>query len=299
LAKSLAEIKEGSGDYPKINSTTQDEIGFLTQEFNRLFERLKVFDQISQDKLTAEKLKARHAEEAKARLIADLSHQLKTPMTSLSMSVGMLADKADRLKPDQRLTLFETAREDCAKLTELINELVDTARLEGMVRRRAKELINIEALITECLKPLLQQANEKNILLNIDIETGLLPLAVDSLRLPWVITNLVGNAVRYTGKGGEITLRVRRLEDRYYFTCKDTGIGIEEKYLSKIFDRFTQFSERERSGTIGLGLAIVREIIEQHGGDIRVESKVNQGTTFTFWIPVGQEGDYEEKSTDY
>ena len=114
-----------------------------------------------------------------------------------------------------------------------------------------------------------------------------------------MITNLVGNAVRYSGKGGEITFRVRRLEDRYYFTCKDTGIGIEEKYLSKIFDRFTQFSERERSGTIGLGLAIVREIIEQHGGDIRVESKVNQGTTFTFWIPVGQGGDYEEKSTDH
>ncbi|HIJ56460.1 MAG TPA: HAMP domain-containing protein, partial [Deltaproteobacteria bacterium] len=133
LAKSLAEIKEGSGDYPEIVSTTRDEIGFLTQEFNRLFGRLKIYDQISKDKLTAEKLKARHAEEARARLIADLSHQLKTPMTSLSMSVGMLADKADRLKPDQRATLFETAREDCAILTALINELIDTARLEGMV----------------------------------------------------------------------------------------------------------------------------------------------------------------------
>ena len=299
LAEGLSTIKEGSGDYPIIVSTSRDEIGFLTQKFNRLFERLKIYDQISQDKLTAEKLKARHAEEARARLIADLSHQLKTPMTSLSMSVGMLADKADRLKPDQRSTLFETAREDCAKLTELINELVDTARLEGMVKPRAKELIDIEALIAESLKLLLQQAKEKNILLNIDIEAGLLPLAVDSLRFPWVITNLVGNAVRYTGKGGEITLRVRKPEDRYYFTCKDTGIGIEEKYLSKIFDRFTQFSEREKSGTIGLGLAIVMEIIEQHGGDIRVESKVNQGTTFTFWIPASQEGDYEKKGTDH
>jgi len=298
LAQSLSTIKEGSGDYPKIVSTTRDEIGFLTREFNRLFERLKIYDQISQDKLTAEKLKARQAEEAKARLIADLSHQLKTPMTSLSMSIGMLAEKADRLKPVQRSTLFETAREDCAKLTELINELVDTARLEGMVRPRAKELIHMEALIAESIKPLLQQAREKNIDLNIDIEAGLLPLAIDSLRFPWVITNLVGNAVRYTGKGGKITLRVQKLQDRYYFTCQDTGIGIEEKYLSKIFDRFTQFSEREKSGTIGLGLAIVREIIEQHGGDIRVQSKIDQGTTFTFWIPVRQEGEYEEKGID-
>jgi len=294
LAKTLAAIKEGSGSYPEMVATTRDEIGFLTQEFNRLFQRLKLYDRLSQDKLMAEKLKARRAEEARTRLIADLSHQLKTPMTSLSMSVGILAHRRDRLKPDQRYTLLETAKEDCAKLTELINELVDTARLEGMARPRAKELINIEALVIECLKPLIQQAREKNITIEMDIEAGLLPIAVDPLRFPWVITNLVGNAIRYTGNGGKISLRVRKIEDRYYFTCKDTGIGIEEKYLSKIFDRFTQFSEREKSGTIGLGLAIVREIIEQHGGDIRVESKLNQGTTFTFWIPASQEGGYEK-----
>jgi len=76
---------------------------------------------------------------------------------------------------------------------------------------------------------------------------------------------------------------------RFYFQCIDSGSGIEEKYLPKIFDRFTQFSEREKSGAIGLGLAIVKEIIEQHGGDITVESKIGKGTTFTFWIPLGGE----------
>jgi signal transduction histidine kinase len=88
-----------------------------------------------------------------------------------------------------------------------------------------------------------------------------------------------------------VTLRVQRRGHRVYVRCIDHGTGIDAKYLSKIFDRFTQFSEREKSGAIGLGLAIVKEIIEEHGGDIRVESRVGAGATFTFWIPLEEESD--------
>jgi len=286
LARILSEIKEGSGQYPQIPVTTNDEIGFLTSEFNRLFDRLKVYDQLSQDKLTAEKLKVRQTEEAKARFIADLSHQLKTPMTSLSMSVGMLTEKMDRMPPDTVKKLLETAKEDSARLAVLINELVDITRLDGMKRPGTRELLNIENVIHECLRPLISQAEEKKIRLKIDVAPDLPPIAIDSLRFPWVITNLLGNAIRYTDHAGQITFQVKKQEDRYYFICRDSGVGIEEKYLSKIFERYTQFSERERSGTIGLGLAIVKEVVEQHGGSIRVESKVGRGTAFTFWIPA-------------
>jgi len=285
LARILSEIKEGSGQYPQIPVATKDEIGFLTSEFNRLFDRLKVYDQLSLDKLTAEKLKVRQTEEAKARFIADLSHQLKTPMTSLSMSVGMLTEKMDQMTPDTVKKLLETTKEDNARLAVLINELVDITRLDGMKRPGTRELLNIENVIHECIRPLLSQAEEKKIRLKIDVESDLPPIAIDSLRFPWVITNLLGNAIRYTDHSGQINFQVRKQEDRYYFICSDTGVGIEEKYLPKIFDRFTQFSERERSGTIGLGLAIVKEVVEQHGGSIRVDSKIGHGTTFTFWIP--------------
>jgi signal transduction histidine kinase len=276
--------------------TSYDEIGFLTSEFNRLFERLEVYDQLSADKLTAEKLKVRHAEEAKAQFVADLSHQLKTPMTSLSMSVGMIADKLDRLSEEKRLKLLQTAREDCLRLSALINELVDIAKLDVSLKPRPKELLDINTVVNECLKPLTNQAKERKIHLQIDIEDDLPSLGIDSFRFPWVITNLVGNAIRYTDQGGIVTLKVNRQGGRFYFRCIDTGTGIEAKFLPKIFDRFTQFSEREKSGAIGLGLAIVKEIIEQHGGDITVESKLGRGTTFTFWIPaVG--GEFNEKST--
>jgi len=286
LARIISEIKEGSGQYPHIPVSTNDEIGFLTSEFNRLFDRLKVYDQLSQDKLTAERLKVRQSEEAKARFIADLSHQLKTPMTSLSMSVGMLTEKMGQMPTDTVKKLLETTREDSARLAVLINELVDITRLDGMKTPGTREFLNIENVIHECLRPLISQAEEKKIRLKIEVAPDLPPMAIDSLRFPWVITNLLGNAIRYTDHTGQITFQVKKQEDRYYFICRDTGVGIEEKYLPKIFERYTQFSERERSGTIGLGLAIVKEVVEQHGGSIRVESKVRRGTTFTFWIPA-------------
>lgn len=296
LARRLAMIKEGRGDYPRVPVRTHDEIGFLTSEFNRLFERLEIYDRLSADKLTAEKLKVREIEEAKAQFVADLSHQLKTPMTSLSMSVGMLSEKSDRLPEDKKLKLLKTAREDCFRLSTLINELVDIAKIDGRLKPRTKELLNLEQVVNECLKPLVNQAEDRKIRLVLDIEDNLPAIAVDSLRFPWVITNLVGNAIRYTDPGGTVALKVSKYGSRFNFQCTDSGSGIEEKYLPKIFDRFTQFSEREKSGAIGLGLAIVKEIIEQHGGDITVESKVNQGTTFKFWIPAVQE-EFDEKST--
>lgn len=289
LAKGIADIKEGSGDYPQFPITTHDEIGFLTAEFNRLLDRLILYDQLSADKLMAEKLKVRRAEEAKAQFIADLSHQLKTPMTSLSMSVSILSDKMSGSLGGRLEKLLQTAREDCTRLSALINELVDIARLDVMLKPRTKELLGIQAMVGECVKPLLCQADEKGVEMVTEIEPGLPSISIDSLRFPWVITNILGNAIRYTERGGRVTLRASKKGNRCYFQCIDTGVGMQAEYLPRIFDRFTQFSERKEKGTIGLGLAIAKEIIEEHGGDITVASKVGEGTVFTFWLPISVE----------
>jgi signal transduction histidine kinase len=296
LTESLATVKEGGGKYPQFPVTTQDEIGSLTQEFNRLFERLHVYDQLTVDKLTAERLKVRQAEEAKARFIADLSHQLKTPMTSLSMSIGILVRKLGEGVSGKYRQLVETAEEDCKRLTALINELVDLARVDAMLKPWPKEVLRVEEIVDSSLKPLRPQAEEKRVELRVEFAPDLPSLAVDSFRFPWVITNLVGNAIRYTEPGGMVVLRAEKRGGRVYFQCSDTGRGIEEQYLPKIFDRFSQFSERERMGAIGLGLAIGKEIIEQHGGDITVQSEVGKGTTFTFWLPIQSESEHAESS---
>ncbi|MBU0995176.1 MAG: HAMP domain-containing histidine kinase [Proteobacteria bacterium] len=297
LAQSLSKTKEGSGVYPKMDTVSNDEIGFLTDAFNHLFNRLEQYDRYRDDILAAEKEKVRRSEEAKGRFIADISHQLKTPMTSLAMSIGMLKDSGERLNSEKRTTLVATAHEDCSRLSTLINELVDISRLETMSEPRPKETLNIEMVIRECLAPLIKQAETKGVTVNINISENLPLVTIDSFRFPWVITNLIGNALRYIVRGGQIELKVYKQGHRFCFQCMDTGSGIDPHYLPHIFDRYTQFSERGKSGTIGLGLAIVKDIIEQHGGDVEVESMPGKGTTFTFWIPDTKE-ETIEKSTD-
>lgn len=296
LARGLAGVKKNGQEYPEFPVTSRDEIGFLTTEFNRLFERLREYDQSNLEILNAERAKVRAAEQAKSRFIANLSHQLKTPMTSLSMSVGVLAKKIRGDLPEKYTRLLDTAQEDCSRLAALANELVDVSRMEAMAKPRPKEKLNLKDMVRKCLKPLALQAEEKGVELAINIQPDLPRVSIDSFRFPWVITNLVGNALRYTPQGGRIGLEVARRADSIVFTCQDTGTGIDPKYLSHVFDRYAQFSEREAMGTIGLGLAIVKEIIEQHGGDISVSSKLNQGTTFTFWIPIGSGGGHEKRT---
>ncbi len=197
-AGSLTRIKQGGGGYPSFPVARHDEIGFLTDEFNHLFERLRSYDQMNLELLLAERAKVREAESAKARFIADLSHQLKTPMTSLAMGVGILARKAKTGLPERYARLLETAEEDCGRLGGLINELVGLSRLDAMVEPRPKERLDVAEMVEKCLKPLRLQAEEKGVALRTAYAPGLPPARVDSFRFPWVITNLVGNALRYT-----------------------------------------------------------------------------------------------------
>ncbi|MBP9599653.1 MAG: HAMP domain-containing histidine kinase [Desulfobacter sp.] len=285
LADQLSKIKEGSGDYPDMAIKADDEIGVLAGAFNQLFQRISHYDNHRDNIIAAEKEKVRQSEEAKVRFIADISHQLKTPMTSLSMSLGLLHSRGEKLIPEKQKKLYDTAFDDCSRLATLINELVDVSRLETMSQPRPKETLNIKMVITESVAPLVKQAEKKGISIHLDIPDSLPDVTIDSFRFPWVITNLIGNALRYTSKGAIILFRAYRQGQRCYFQCSDTGEGIKPEYLPHIFDRFTQFSERGKSGTVGLGLAIVKDIIDQHGGDIKVKSRVGEGTVFTFWIP--------------
>jgi signal transduction histidine kinase len=241
---------------------------------------------MSADKLTAEKLKVRQAEETKIRFVADLSHQIKTPMTSLALSIGILSEKLKAQIDPKCSQLLVTATEDCGRLSSLVNELLNIARMDARLKPRPKEVLDIEKVVQETLSPFLKQAGEKDIRIETNIVGPLPPISIDSLRFPWIISNLVGNAIRYTDRGGRIALEVEKRGERLYFQCIDNGTGIPGEYLPKIFDPFTQFSEREKKGYVGLGLAIVKEIIEEQGGDITVESTVEIGTTFTFWIPI-------------
>ena len=297
LALRLADSSRGGERYPVLPLKGEDEITLLTAEFNRLFRSLAEYDRHNADILAAEKTKVRQAEEAKARFIADLSHQLKTPMTSLGMSVSLLWEKKASLSSERVSVLLDTAKDDCHRLASLINELMDIVRLEAMSKPALYGRLDVASLVHECLRPLHKQAEEKEVRLILDLQPDLPLLSLDSLRFPWVLTNLVGNALRYTGKGGEITIRVERRDNRFYFQCHDNGCGIAPQNLSKIFERYTQLPGGD-TGSAGLGLAIVKEIIERHGGGIVVASRPGEGTTFNFWIPEQLEITDAESTAD-
>ena len=298
LADRLAASHKGDSRHPFLPVRGVDEIGLLTTEFNRLFESLARYDQHNAAILAAEKNKVHQAEEARARFIADLSHQLKTPMTSLAMSVNLLHDRRERLSDEQIAMLLDTATEDCERMAKLLNDLVDIARLEAMIRPAVREPIQVTELIHTSLRPLVKQAEEKNVNLVMKIEDNLPMIVIDTTRFPWILTNLVGNSLRYTDPGGVITISVTRQAGSFVFVCQDNGVGIDPHHLPHIFERYSQFAEREKAGTVGLGLAIVKEIIEQHGGGIRAESVPGQGTIFTFWIPEHKESGDAESTLD-
>jgi signal transduction histidine kinase len=135
--------------------------------------------------------------------------------------------------------------------------------MDARLKPRPKEVLDIEKVLRETLSPFLKQAEEKGIRIETSISGPVPPISIDSLRFPWIISNLIGNAIRYTDRGGRIELRVEKRGERLYFQCLDNGTGIPERYLTKIFDRFTQFSEREKKGFVWSNCHCQRDHREQ------------------------------------
>jgi NtrC-family two-component system sensor histidine kinase KinB len=146
-------------------------------------------------------------------------------------------------------------------------------------------------LVQEAVRPLKLQAERQGIELITNLPPEVPPVAADFNKSVWVLTNLVGNAMRYTDPGGTITVRVRQRGKRLFFSVEDTGCGIPKEHQEKIFRKYVQVSGPGRTGVggVGLGLAIAKDIVMAHGGEIWVDSDVGKGTTFTFTFPVYQD----------
>ncbi len=227
----------------------------------------------------------RRFEESKHQLISMLSHELKTPMTSLSMSVSLIEEKLGDVSPEQA-ELIAIARQDCSALSNLVSELIDAAREvtpDLAIRPRGIDLIH---LLRAALRPLAPQAKEKGITLVMPLGDRSLHADVDPVKFPWVVTNLVGNALRYTDAGGRVEVTVESVDEEVEVRVSDTGAGISPDNLQRIFQPYVTLDEEPRPGTHGLGLAIAREIVEAHGGRIGAESTPGGGTTFFIRMPI-------------
>ncbi|MFL7791944.1 MAG: ATP-binding protein [Anaerolineae bacterium] len=218
--------------------------------------------------------------------VAAVSHDLKNPIAAVQLSAGLM-EKAGPLNETQKEILAKMQR-GSERLRSLVTDVLDLARLEAGPALRL-DAVNPVAIIAETISDVEALAADKGLALMTDLPPNLPPIQGDSALLGRVMANLLSNAIKYTPSGGRVTVRAKPQGDELQIEVTDTGRGIPEDSLPYIFDRFYRVpdSEEEAEGT-GLGLSIVKSIVEKHDGRIWVKSKVGQGSTFAFAVPVSQ-----------
>lgn len=234
----------------------------------------------------------------KSELISTVSHQLRTPMTSIKGYTDLLyLETVGEINEAQRRFL-SIIKSNADRLALLADDLLDISRIETGRIRLNLEFIHISAISDEIAASLRGQIEEKGLSLKLDIPEGLPPIIGDRDRVTQILTNLIDNARHYTPAGGQITVSAQVRGNFLQVSVADTGIGIAPEDQEKIFGRFYRADHplvQEVAGT-GLGLSIVKSFVEMHGGDIWVESEPGQGSTFSFTLPLAERGKDMEES---
>jgi len=229
----------------------------------------------------------RRGERDRGELVAKLTHELRTPLTSAVMAIGLLADGAAPLSARQR-EIVELLRKDVSRLKALSDDLNEMARAQLAGVELAKESIETAELVKAVVEPFRLQAEERRVRFAVELAPALPSVPADPNKLPWVLTNLCGNALRYTPAGGTVTVRARADGASVLFEVVDTGPGIPREAQARIFEQFSQRWTPGGVGLAGLGLYIAREIVEAHGGMIGVESEPGHGSRFWFRLPLAR-----------
>ncbi len=231
----------------------------------------------------------RRLETVRRDFISNISHELRTPLASLTALVETLQDGAISDPPAARRFLSHIAREVNA-MTQSVEELLELSRIEsGKVPLHVKPTL-VSALIVAPVERLAPQAERAGLLLHAELPTELPPVLVDPERVQRVVTNLVHNAIKFTPAGGRVTVRAAARLGRVIISVADTGVGIPQADLPRIFERFYKADRARSGGGTGLGLAIAKHIVQAHGGLIWVESAENHGSTFYFSLPIAETG---------
>ncbi|MEN6375160.1 MAG: ATP-binding protein [Smithella sp.] len=254
-----------------LEISSPPEIRELANAFNVMCERLKEMDQMKIDH------------------ISHLSHELRTPLTVIKEASLMLQQGLFSKFPEKQEELFRVVREECERLISSVNRILDFSRMEAGNMYFSVQHADIKPVIEKSimkLSPLLQN-KKMNIVRQIPDNIPLLQMDVE--RIEEVLENLLSNAWKYTSAGGTIIVSAIHDNEKgaMEISIKDNGMGIPEDVLQQVFDKFKRVDDRRGAirGT-GLGLAIVRYIINAHGGQIWVKSKMGEGSTFTFSLPV-------------
>jgi NtrC-family two-component system sensor histidine kinase KinB len=236
----------------------------------------------------------RQHDEMKRSVISTVSHQLKTPLTSMEMAVHLLLTEKPGMLTPKQAELLDVAREEGERLRTIIDDLLNIGRLESGKVKMNIEPVSPAVLAGDGIESFRRMAQERGVILATDIEPGLTDVSADAMQIGHVFSNLLSNALKYTPPGGSITVSVKNAGPRVSFSVSDTGRGIPREYTGRIFEKFVELPGDDSQRGTGLGLSIVKEIITAHKGEITVDSREGEGTTFTFFLPAVDIGRTED-----
>ena len=227
----------------------------------------------------------RRLETVRRDFVANVSHELKTPLTVVSGFAETLQDES--VSTEQRQQFLATILNNTQRMHRLVDDLLDLSRIESGGWRPAPILMDLAAVASETLSSFSEVAGHKGLDLKVEIDAGATTARMDPTAIRQVLTNLVHNAIRHTARGS-VTIFAERSADHVTFGVRDTGSGIAAEHLPRVFERFYRVdaSRSRAEGGTGLGLAIVKHLVEAHGGTVTAESTVGSGTTFRVTIPA-------------
>ncbi len=227
----------------------------------------------------------RQRETVRRDFVANLSHELRTPIASIKALGETLRDGAVR-EPAVAEDFLEKIGMEVDRLAQMVQEMGDLSGIESGEAPLKRGPVNIAEVTARVADRLRAQADRAGLQMGVDVAPGLPPVSADEARIEQVLVNLVHNAIKFTPAGGRIGVSARSEGDRLLVSVSDTGVGISEDDLPRVFERFYKADRARAGGGTGLGLAIARHVVEAHGGRIWVDSVEGRGATFTFSLPI-------------
>jgi PAS domain S-box-containing protein len=290
LAVVMSPVKDAAGRVFSISTIARDITGRKRAEAEK--EQLYAREHVV-------RLEAEAANQLKDEFLATLSHELRTPLTSIVGWAELLG--SSRLDPVASLHSIEVIRRNARMQVQMVDDLLDVSRIITGKLRLNVQPVDLGISIIAAVDGLRLAAEAREIRLQLQLDSPAGQVSGDPDRLQQVAWNLVSNAIKFTPKGGCVMVRLERVESHIEITVSDTGKGIAPEFLPHVFDRFRQAdaTSTRAFGGLGLGLAIVRQLVELHGGTVRVESAgVGQGASFTVNLPLaavrGATGELED-----
>jgi signal transduction histidine kinase/DNA-binding response OmpR family regulator len=231
--------------------------------------------------------RTRELDRLKSEFVAVVSHEVRTPLTSIKGSLELLGDERFHKLPPPQLELLQICQANTERLISLINDILDFSKLEASKFTLNIEEADISKVVIEAVENIRSLAAMKRVTIDFHVEGSVGAVEADPMRVGQVITNLLGNAIKFSGDRGRVEVWARGEEEQVTISVRDYGKGISQQDTARLFQKFGQLdsSTTRKAGGTGLGLVISKGIVEQHGGRIWVESEVDIGSTFSFSLP--------------